>query len=71
MDTSRMCEQKVCLKSQAIAIAASNLENGLSSSFLDQETPAYRGEAHHRALVIGDVDGIHLVLEQIHVVDHV
>ncbi len=70
MDVPRVREEKVCLESQAVAIAASNLENGLAPSFLDQETPAYRGEAHHGALVICDIDGINLVLEQIYVMDH-
>ena len=62
--------QQVGLQAQAVAVAAGGLEDGVAAPAHDLARDRQRAQAHDRALVVGDVEAVDLVLEQVDVVQH-
>ena len=62
--------QKVGLQPQAVAVAARGLEDGIAAAANDLAGDRQGAHAHHSALVVGHVEAVDLVLEQVDVVQH-
>src|SRR5450759_158872 len=68
-DAPRIREQHLVLERHAVAVAARDLQVRLAAPLEDDERRRERRVPHHRALVVGDVHRVDLVLEQVHVLD--
>ena len=63
--------QDVALQGDAVAVPGHHLQDRLQAHELDADARGQAAHAAHRGLVVGDVDGVHVVLDQVGlVVDH-
>ena len=69
-DAQESRRQQVGLQTQAVAVAAGGLEDGVAAPAHDLAGDGQGAQAHDRALVVGDVETVDLVLEQVDVVQH-
>ncbi len=69
-DAHERRRQQVGLQAQTVAVAAGGLEDGVAAAADDLAGDRERAQAHDRALVVGDVQAVDLVLEQVDVVQH-
>ena len=69
MDAPTRGEEQIGLEGQAVAVAAGHLQDRLAAMLLDQKAAAQGRVAHDRALMVGDVQAVDHVLEQVDVVD--
>ena len=69
-DPQERRRKQVRLQGQAVAVAAGHLEDGVAAPGDDLVADGERAQAHDRALVVGDVEAVDLVLEEIDVVEH-
>jgi hypothetical protein len=61
-------EEQVGLERHAVPVSAGHLQDGLTAVLLDEQAAAQGGVAHHRTLVVGDVQTDYDVLQEIDVV---
>jgi hypothetical protein len=65
-----VCQKKLGLESQTVTVTAGHLQNRFATSLLNSQAATNRWESHYRALVVSDIKPIHLILEQVDVVQH-
>ena len=57
--------EDVGLHGEAVPVAAGHLHDGLEAVLLGLMAGDHRADAHHGGLVVGDVDGVDVALEQV------
>jgi hypothetical protein len=62
--------QKLGLEGKPIAVTTSHLQYRVATSLFDSKAATKGRKAHHRTLVIGNIQRSHLVFEKVNVVQH-
>jgi len=71
MDPEGGGPQDVALQGDAIPVPGGHLQDGLQTQELDADAADQRAHAAHRGLIVGDVDGVHIVLDHLGLlIDH-
>jgi len=62
--------QKLGLEGKPIAVTTSHLQYWVATSLFDSKAATKGRKAHHRTLVISDIQRSHLVFEKVNVMQH-
>ena len=70
MNAERSGSKDITLDADAVSVSGNHLQYGLQPHLLDADASGQTTQAHHRGLVVGDVYGIHVILDEVRLLLH-
>jgi hypothetical protein len=64
-----ICQEKVSLEGNSIAIATRHLQYRFATSFFDDLAPTKRRKVHHRTLMVCNIQRVHLIFEKVNMME--
>ena len=65
VNAERSGSKDITLDADAVSVSSYHLQYGLQPHLFDADARGQTTQAHHRSLVVGDVYGIHVVLDEV------